>query len=73
MNPYNLRGLEDLQQWYPTGRALITALVVCVNDTLESHSHPIAQNDDLVIVVVLASDIGLRRAMDNQRTLVRRC
>lgn len=71
MNPYNRRGLEGLQRSYSTGHALTTALVFAQNDTFESHSHPITQNDDLIIIVVLASDIGLRRAMDNQRTLVR--
>ena len=37
---------------------------------LASHSHPIAQYDDLLIIVVPASHVGLRWAMDNYWTLV---
>ena len=35
----------------------------------ESHSHPIAQHDDFIIIVVRTPNVRLRWTMDNQGTL----
>jgi len=40
-----------------------------VNNIFESCSHPIPKKDDLVIVIVPPTNVGLQWAMDDQRTL----
>jgi hypothetical protein len=67
--PYNLRGSGGLQQSHLTYRAFTTALLMRVNSIFKSCSHPIPNKDDLVIVIVRPTNVGLPRAMDDQRAL----